>query len=93
MRTGVSAPRAHVFICGRTICFAKTGLVGGGGVSGLGQVVCHPIAVARIQIPAANQRRDNTMVIVWDQKLAAKTERRIFCFLCCSKIIASIGHV
>ena len=34
MRTGVSAPRALVLICARTICFAKTGLVGGGSVSG-----------------------------------------------------------
>ena len=47
---------------------------------------CVTIAVARIQFPSANQRHDETM----GQKLAmkAKTERRIFCYLCCSKIIA-----
>ena len=32
MGTGVSAPEALVLICARTICFAVTGLVGGGGV-------------------------------------------------------------
>ena len=37
-----------VLICARMICFAKTGLVGGVGVSGVRQVVCLPIAVARV---------------------------------------------
>ena len=48
--------------------------------------MCVTIAVAQIQFPSANQRHDETM----GQKLAmkAKTERRIFCYLCCSKIIA-----
>ena len=83
MRTGVSAPRTLVLICVRTICFAETGLVGSGGVSGMRQVACHPFAVSRNQFPAANQQ-------VWDQKLAmkAKREGRIFCYLCYSKIIA-----
>ena len=88
MRTGVSAPRALVLICARIICFAKAGLVGGGGVSRVCQVVCHPIAVEfnfQLQISDATK-----LWSVWDQKLGmkAKTERRIFCYLCYSKIIA-----
>ena len=63
MRTYVSAPRAFVLICTRTICFAKTGLVGSWvPVLGAREVVCHSIDVARIQFPAANKRRDGTMV-------------------------------
>ena len=57
MRTGVGAPWALVLICARTTCFAKTGLVGSGGVSG----GVSSIAVAQIQVPAANQRRNETM--------------------------------
>ena len=60
MRTGVSAPLAFVSICAKTIRFAKTRLVGGEGV----HEVCYPITVARIQFPAANQQRDETMVSV-----------------------------
>ena len=67
MLTGVSAPRSLVLICEKTICFAKTEFVGGGGGGGgqgVRQMVCHLIAVARIQFPAANRRRDETMVSV-----------------------------
>ena len=48
MGTGVSAPEALVLICAIKICFAITGLVGGGGVS----VVCQGVSVARIHFPA-----------------------------------------
>ena len=76
MRTGGSATRALLLICARTICFAKTGLVGGGGVSGVRQVVCHPIAIARIQFPATNQPRDETMVSVRSKACNESTDRR-----------------
>ena len=90
MRTGVSAPRVVALICARTICFAKTGLgwrwecVRGasGGVSSH----C-PGANSMSSFKSATRQNYGKF---GDQKLAmkAKTDRRIFCYLCCSKIIA-----
>ena len=76
MRTGVSGQRALILICTRTICFAKTGLVGGGGVSGVRQVVCRPTAVTQIYFPAANQRRVETMVSVGSKACNESKDRK-----------------
>ena len=40
------------------------------------QVVCHPIAVARIQFPAANQRRDESMVVGVESKACNESKDR-----------------
>ena len=39
-------------------------------------MVCHPIAVARIQFPAANQRRDETMAIVGSKGYNKSKDRK-----------------
>ena len=70
MRTGVSAPRALVLICARTTCFAKTGLVGGGGASGGVSSHCHGTN------SISNQRRDEIMVIVGSKACNKSRERK-----------------
>ena len=97
MRTGVSAPWGLVLRCAKTICFAKTGLVGGGGVLGVRQLVCDPIVVVQLQFPAANQQRGKTMVSVGSKACNENKYRKknIFLFVLqknyCQK--RSSGHV
>ena len=43
---------------------------------GVRQVVCHPIAVARIQFPAVNQRRDGTMVSAGSKAFNESKDRK-----------------
>ena len=56
------------------------------------QVVCHPIAMTQFHVHINLQVQISEATkpwLVWDQMLAikAKTERKIFCYLCSSKII------
>ena len=58
-------------------------------MSGVFQAVYHPLPWREFnsQLQVNNATK---LWLMWDQELAmkAKTERRIFCYLCCRKIIA-----
>ena len=61
-------------------------------MSGVRQVMCHPVAGARFHVYMNLEVgiSNNEIRFSVDQNLAmkTKTERRIFCYLCHSKIIA-----